>query len=241
MTFPEYFTEAVFRVSFLGAALHVFQAFAPAHIWWNNTVIHPSGIFISGKAQPCYEIQLNSHFCHINGSHFFHHFCFFIAGCSFSPLAIRDAVLTETYTVAESPPSLKSTLQRQQGSQGHSALIRNTHYTSLVKAAMHSGSGELTKDTFLLSPSISRYIYIYTYRCIYTHTYSSAMAQKNSRVTSNPSTYEGQNATEMQNLSSSFWDASMQPAKSNPGEPAAKVHRVEIIFCFILPLSRGWM
>lgn len=165
MTFPEYFTEAFFRVSFPGAALHVFQAFAPAHIWWNNTVIHPSGIFVSGKAQPCYEIQLNSHFCHINGSHFFHHFCFFIAGCSFSPLAIRDEVLTETYTVAESPPSLKSTLQRQQGSQGHSALIRNTCYTSLVKAATRFG--KLTKNTSLLSPSISRYIYIYTYTYIH--------------------------------------------------------------------------
>lgn len=66
MTFPEYFPEAVFWVSFPGAVLHVFQAFAPVHIWWNNTVIHPSDIFISGKAQSCYEIQLNSHFCHIN-------------------------------------------------------------------------------------------------------------------------------------------------------------------------------
>lgn len=146
MTFPEYFTEAVFWVSFPGAVLPVFQAFAPVHIWWNNTVIHPSGIFISGKAQPCYEIQLNSHFCHINWSHFFHHFCFFIAGCSISTLTIQDEVLAETYTVAESLPSLKSTLQRKQGSQGHSALIRNTCYASLVKAAMRSSSSGFTED-----------------------------------------------------------------------------------------------
>lgn len=111
---------------FSRSSLTCFSAYAPVHIWWNNTVIHPSGIFISGKAQPCYEIQLNSHFCHINWSHFFHHFCFSIAGCSVSTLTIWDEVLVETYTAAESLLSLKSTLQRKQGSQGHSALIRNT-------------------------------------------------------------------------------------------------------------------
>lgn len=170
MTFPEYFTEVGFRVSFPGAVSHAFQAYAPVHIWWNNTEMHPSGIFISGKAQPCYEIQLNSHFCHINWSHFFHHFCFFIAGCSVSALTIRDEVLVETHTAAESLPSLKSTLQRKQGSQGHSALIRNTRDASLAKAAMHSSSGRFTEDhgTFPCSVPVSGdthilYIYIRIY------------------------------------------------------------------------------
>lgn len=158
MAFPEYCTGTVFWVSFPGEVLRIFQAYAPAHIWWSNTVIHPGGIFISGKAQPCYEIQLNSHFCHVNGSHFFHHFCFFIAGCSVSTLTTRDAVLTETYTAAGSPSSLKSTLQRKPGSQGHSALIGNACCASLVKAATHSS--ELAEDhsTCLCAVPASGYI-----------------------------------------------------------------------------------
>lgn len=146
MTVPEHVNEAVSCVSFPGAGLHGFQAYVPVHIWWNNTVMHPSGIFISGKGQSCYEIQLNSHFCHINWSHFLHHFCFFIAVCSISTVTTRDEVLAETYAGAESPLSLKSTLERKQGSQGHSALIRNTCYASLVKATVQSSSAEFIKD-----------------------------------------------------------------------------------------------
>lgn len=71
MSFAWRFIEAVFRVPFPQAAVHMFKDCAShnpvlVHIWWNNTVMHPSDIFISGKAQPCYEIQLNGHFCHIN-------------------------------------------------------------------------------------------------------------------------------------------------------------------------------
>lgn len=78
---------------------------------------------------------------------------------------IWDEVLAETYTVAESLLSLKSTLQMKQGSQGHSALIRNTCYASLGKAAMHSSSGELTEDqsTRLCSVPASGDICIYIY------------------------------------------------------------------------------
>lgn len=118
---------------------HLYQCKSPTLLW--NPIKQP---FLPHKLIP-----------------FFPSFLFFIAGCSISTLTIQDELLPETYTVAESPLSLKSTLQMKQGSQGHYALIRNTCYTSLVKAVMHSSSCKLTEDhsPLLCSIPASRHIF----------------------------------------------------------------------------------
>lgn len=62
------------------------------------------------------------------------------------------------------------------------------------------------------------------------------MALNNSCETSKTSTYKEQNAVKM-----CVEPLHFQLAKINPGESAARVYRAKIVFCFILPLSQGWM
>lgn len=224
MTFPEYFTETVFWVSFPGAVLRVFQAYASAHIWWNNTVIHPSGIFISGKAQPHYEIQLNSHFCHINGSHFFHHFLFF--HCRLLRLHINDTGCGAHRNIYSSriPTVFKIHFAKETRLTG--ALCPHQEH---LLCLLSKSSNALQRDHWgpqhlsLLSPSIR--IYRYIWRDIYTYiSYvcmcSSTMAQNNSHVTSKPSTYKGQNAAEMQNL---FASSQSKATWENPQQGSAEL------------------
>lgn len=166
---------------------HLYQCKSPTLLW--NPIKQP---FLPHKLIP-----------------FFPSFLFFIAGCSISTLTIQDELLPETYTVAESPLSLKSTLQMKQGSQGHYALIRNTCYTSLVKAVMHSSSCRLTEDhsPLLCSIPASR------------HIFPSTLAPNNSCVTLSQGLTE-HNAAEGQNLST------CSPQRATRENPKQRSNRV---------------
>lgn len=98
-------------------------------------LMHLSDIFISGKVQPYYGIQLNSHFCPISWSHFFNHFSSPLQ----SALSPRNNTEQCIRTVLESLLSLKHTLQMEQGLKVPAMVSSRTLaiYPSLAKAAMH--------------------------------------------------------------------------------------------------------